>query len=288
MNTELTTHALPDLPQVAELREVVSHLWQDDNVRAIWIGGSLARGAGDRYSDVDLRIAVPAEAIAPWRDPDLDALFAGRCVGRHFQPFGGDAFLHHVLLDTGDTYDFFVQATSRRITDEAVIILGCRDRDLAARFDEEVAPAADSYPPVDADTIEHAIVHFCINTHKHAKVLHRDLDLLTLTGLHNDRATLERLWYALATGEDAGHVRPSIHGLTRIGRTVHQLVGDDMLSIAGGHLHTREAICNTIERIRDEVSRVGRLLADQLGFDYPDQLELTVRHMWDRFRNQDL
>lgn len=38
-------------------------LQQDERVLAIWLTGSLGRGVGDRYSDVDLRVAVRDEAL---------------------------------------------------------------------------------------------------------------------------------------------------------------------------------------------------------------------------------
>ena len=43
----------PDLPQKRFLIDVVQGLWRDPAIVAVWLGGSLARGEGDRNSDVD-------------------------------------------------------------------------------------------------------------------------------------------------------------------------------------------------------------------------------------------
>jgi hypothetical protein len=38
--------------------------------------------------------------------------------------------------------------------------------------------------------------------------------------------------------------------------------------------------------LRDEVARVGRLLAENLGFDYPAAAEETVRRNWEHFNER--
>ena len=66
-------------------------------------------------------------------------------------------------------------------------------------------------------------------------------------------------------------------------RSIDQLVGPDSLKIAGGTMVDRDGILQTVEQIRDEVSRVGRALAEKLDFVYPYALENTVRTGWDAF-----
>src|SRR5262245_2239706 len=82
--TQLALDHLPDLPQAHTISFLASRLWRDDAAVARWIGGSLARGAGDRYSDIDLRLAVRPHALASWRAPDFGALLGEWVVGRHF------------------------------------------------------------------------------------------------------------------------------------------------------------------------------------------------------------
>lgn len=53
----LNLDALPDLPQSALLKQFAPGLWAAEGVVAMWLGGSLATGTADRYSDVDLFLA---------------------------------------------------------------------------------------------------------------------------------------------------------------------------------------------------------------------------------------
>lgn len=57
----------PDLPQKELLVRAVERLWEDSSIVAVWLGGSLARGQGDRNSDVDLRVALKPEQYARTR-----------------------------------------------------------------------------------------------------------------------------------------------------------------------------------------------------------------------------
>jgi predicted nucleotidyltransferase len=59
---------LPDLPQCITLKEVTERLWTNDEIMALWIEGSLARGAGDLFSDVDLHIVITPELLARWKN----------------------------------------------------------------------------------------------------------------------------------------------------------------------------------------------------------------------------
>lgn len=79
--TELAFSALPPLPQTASLKRASAVLWADEDVLALWLGGSFARGEADEYSDIDLRVAVRPEAQERWRRPDLEMLFSGEVAG---------------------------------------------------------------------------------------------------------------------------------------------------------------------------------------------------------------
>jgi len=62
-NDELAFDALPDRPQLRPLIPFANAVWQWPAVVALWIGGSMARGNSDRYSDVDVVVAVKDEAL---------------------------------------------------------------------------------------------------------------------------------------------------------------------------------------------------------------------------------
>ena len=68
---ELKLSNLPLLPQMETLRNIAPIIWENDEVVALWIIGSLARGKGDVYSDVDLGVAVKPESLNSWKSPDF-------------------------------------------------------------------------------------------------------------------------------------------------------------------------------------------------------------------------
>src|SRR5260370_4098613 len=128
MTSELQLQTLPNLPQRATIEAISTHIWQNYEVVALWLGGSLDRGAGDVFSDVDCRIAVEPEQLSSWRTPRFEEIFASApVVGQQFLAFGQEAFLHHLLLANGEIFDFFVQSSAKEPTPEPRLVLGCRD-----------------------------------------------------------------------------------------------------------------------------------------------------------------
>jgi hypothetical protein len=280
---QLCLPALPPLPQLERLRQLAPVLWESPGVVALWLGGSFGSGQADLYSDLDLRLAVRPKALDAWRKPDLQALIKAKCAGSHFIAFADDRFLHHVALTTGEIIDLSVQSAERDPFAEAILVLGCRDPEFARRLQQVAPPGAALAEPVDPAAIRQAIIDFWINNLKHRKVLHRGLDLLALTGLEIERATLMRLWFITATGTDTGPGRESIHGKTPVIHAVERLLGAEALALLGAPTRNRSEILQVIEAHRDEVSHVGRLLAERHQFAYPVPLEETVRRTWQVF-----
>lgn len=101
--------SLPALPQVEGLRRVASTLWEQDDVVALWLGGSFARGEADAYSDMDLRVAVRPEALDQWRGSDLRLIFGESLVGDTSFRLGKD-ILHQAALSNGDIYHLPIQS----------------------------------------------------------------------------------------------------------------------------------------------------------------------------------
>ena len=91
-------HLPAALPQSAVVKRVVEGLWQRQEVKAVWLGGSLAEGSGDLYSDIDLRVAVDPRWFDEWASPEIVKTLAVCAVGEHTLPCGDDTVLHHVLL----------------------------------------------------------------------------------------------------------------------------------------------------------------------------------------------
>lgn len=275
--------ALPDLPQIKILMRIVSRLWSKEEVRAVWIGGSFGRGNADQYSDVDLRVAVHSAHVEDWTDLDLPVLFEGRCIEHKRTSLTECGILHHLILDTGDLYDLWVQDIQKVSADEPCKVLGCRDPRLADVLWKSAGSANPAQrPPPDSDKLRLEIVDFWINSHKHRKVLHRGLDPLVIVGLQAERALLLRLWAIQADDCEPGDRQPSIHTLSDQVRTLGESK-THMLKILGAPGRTRSELSSLIELHREEVSRAGRDLAKRYSYEYPTELERTVRACWRDF-----
>lgn len=275
--------ALPDLPQVKALKRIVSRLWSKDEVQAVWIGGSFGQGNADLYSDVDLRVAVLSAHVDDWTDLDLPVLFEGRCIAHTRSPSTECGILHHLILENGDLYDLWVQNVQKISVDEPCRILGCRDPKLADVLRKSAGSAVPTHrPPPDAHKLRLEIVGFWMNSHKHRKVLHRGLDPLVIVGLQAERTLLIRLWALHAGDYGTDDRQPSIHTLSAQIRTLIEFK-EHMLEIMGAPGRTRSELLRVIELHRDEVSRVARGLAKRYSFDYPAELERTVRAGWRDF-----
>ncbi len=285
---QLTLDALPDLPQMETLKRAAARLWDAEEVVALWLGGSIARREADAHSDVDLRVAVRPEALAGWQDEDLDALSARlgeAAVGMQTLRWEGTV-LYHLLLAEGVIWDFLVQSTERDPPPDFTLVLGCREDEFRQRLASAKLPPTEEAKPADPAAIQEAVTSFWINSHKHIRMLFRDLDLLILHGLSIEQAVLMRLWFVEATGLDQGSQRATIHTLTPQMRAVWKYFGSHSLEVLGSARTTRKEIQQAIEANRDEVAAMGRRLAARLGFEYPEALEHTVRQSWARYAQE--
>src|SRR5450755_1765837 len=286
MQKELQLDTLPAFPQAATIVEICKRLWQHDDVVALWIGGSLARQAGDAFSDIDLRVAVALLDLPVWKTPPFEEIFVhSPVVGQQFLAFGEQAFLHHLVLANGEIIDFFIQSTQQRLTPEPRLILGCRDEDFAHLLVANQRRArAEAVAEVEPATIQRVLTAFWINSHKHRKVLHRNLDLMVTFGFDVEKALLVRLWYLEVSGKDCGDVRQgTIHTLTSIIGTLEQDGGDEVRAVIGAPMRTGAEIYHALESNRTVISRIGRRLAQKYGSVYPADLEAAVLQGWQEF-----
>ena len=274
--------SLPPLPQVLALRRMVSALWAQEDVAALWLGGSFARGEADAYSDLDLRVAVAPDRLSAWAELDPALLLGEPIVGTQRMDWEGPV-LYHLVLEDGLIVDLLIQNTDREPPQDYTLTLACRDDAFEALLEKAHLPPAEE-PAADPEVIRQVVADFWIASHKHAKVMGRGLDPIALFGLGLELSPLMRLWYVAATGRDLGMQRATIHMLTRTVRAIES--GPDALQtlrVLGAPRLTAADRLQAVEISRDEVGRVGRTLAAQLGFAYPEALEKTVRTAWQRF-----
>jgi predicted nucleotidyltransferase len=284
---KLRLDGLPDLPQIATLRELAARLWRDERVIAVWLGGSLASGAGDKYSDLDVRVAVARDDLSAWDKPDFAALFGAEPLARFLIHLGSAAFLHHLVIANGDILDLEFRAADIAPADEPSLVLGCRDEEFATRLAAANHEPEPDDVPATPEAVSELLETFWVNNHKHRKVLYRNLDLMFPAAVHANWQLLMRLWYIAATGNEVRSYHfVGIHGLTELVRAVEASFGHEPLDICGMPCRTREEICAIIERAQDVVAQLGRELAARYGCEYPLALEEVARAGWRAFRTE--
>lgn len=278
----LNVDGLPSLPQTPFLKEVVTRVWQHPEVMAVWLGGSLARGHGDPYSDIDLRVAVEIAQVSKWEKPDFKGIFDSQPLAHHLMRFGEGAFLHHLLAANGDVYDLYVQTLEHPLSPEECLILGCRNEAFRAKLLEPFVSKPELTRNITAQEIRGMLEFYWINAHKHRKILYRDLDLLLWYGINFFRHDLLRLYYILLAGKDCGDLRQTtIHAMTFVVQTLQGSGDERVLEVVSLPTRTRKEKLEAVERLNTEVSKVGRRLADKYHFDYPDELEELVLTFWE-------
>ena len=283
-SSDLRLDELLPLPQSQAIRMLAPRLWANEQVVAIWLGGSLAAGMGDSYSDIDLRVAIPPEDLPAWETADLQNVLDGPALARQLVKLGDGAFIHHMILESGDILDLLVQSSEAAPGDEPVLILGCRDDALAERLAASNQAPEAAHTPATSKAVRELVVAFWVNSHKHRKVLHRGLDLMFPAASYANWHMLMRMWYIDATGCDTSSYHFSgIHGLTELVHAVESVNGMEPLTLCGAPTQTREEICDAIERYQETVSLLGRRLAERYGFEYPAELENIVRRDWKAF-----
>lgn len=281
MSMDLHIDGLPDLPQLAFLKELLPKLWSEPKVLAIWLGGSFARGNADNYSDIDLRLALRQEDYETW-SPDLEGLF-GKLLAHQRLHFGKEALLHHLIAPNGDIYDLYIQSINQEPTKEARLVLACRDASFLLKLQQ---PAEEStiFPEAKAETIREIVEFYWLNTHKNRKVLYRDLDLLLWEGLNRFRPILLRLHYIRLSGRDCGDLsRTTIHAMTPVIRTLQTAEDRAFLELVGLATQTREDKIQAVNSLNREISKVGKLLFYRYAMLYPEALEALVLQGWEAF-----
>jgi hypothetical protein len=267
-------------PHADLIRGMASKCSADTSIQAVWVGGSLAAGHGDAYSDVDFRIAVEPGQVDSWTSPDWEHYLPIPPCGGLLMRFGAQALLHHLVLADGSIVDFYVQDTTGQNPEPNLVILACRDAEFRTVLEGSARPAAALARPIDRAVVRQFFVDYWITTHKQLKAIARKYDHSAFGGLYLERMALLRAWYMQATGQDIDS-RPTLHMLGALHRGLEGKLTEDQHNILGLPSRTPEETATVIEAIRAEMARAGRWLAERHGFAYPHELEAVVQRFWD-------
>ncbi|MEM7334094.1 MAG: hypothetical protein AAF490_18560 [Chloroflexota bacterium] len=266
-------------PHADLIQNIADKCTEHKNIQAIWVGGSLAAGHGDIYSDIDFRIAVEPGAVDQWDAPDWDKYLPILPCGGALKKFGEEAVLHHLILDDGTILDFFVQDTTRQNFEPAIVILGCRDEAFGEKLAQFSRPSTSLIKEINNVEARQFLIDYWITTHKEMKGLARKYDLSPFVGLYYERLALLRAWHMQAVGKDIT-ARATLHMLDKLHRGLEGYLTDDRKALMGLPSRTPEETAVAIEAIREEMSQVGRCLAKKYEFEYPHEIEKIVRKVW--------
>ena len=276
---EIDLGALEHAPHAALTSEIASRCAADPRIQAIWVGGSLAAGQGDAYSDIDFRIAVEPGHVDEWTSPEWQHYLPIPACGGLLLRFGEHALLHHLVLTDGTIVDFYVQDTTQHNPEPNIVVLACRNTEFRAMLDGFVQPAAALVREVDTAVARQFLVDYWITTHKQMKALARKYDYTHFAGVYFERMALLRAWYMHVIGNDIDS-RPTLHMVGILHQGLWGKLTAEQHAIMGMPTRTPEETVTVIEAIRAEMTRVGHDLAERYQFAYPQELEAVVRRVW--------
>jgi hypothetical protein len=266
-------------PHAELIRKMADLCYADQSIQAIWIGGSLAAGHGDIFSDVDFRIAVEPGQAGSWTSPDWERYLPLQPCGGLLLRFGEQSLLHHLVLTDGTIVDFYVQDTTAKNHEPDVVILACRSAEFRATLEEFARPPVPLVRALEGDAARQFFVDYWILTHKQAKAMARKYDEFAFTGLYLERLSLLRALYMVVTGNDIDS-RPTLHMIGAMHKGLEGKLTPLQYSTLGLPSTTPDETADVIAAIRAEMARAGRLLADRYGFAYPYELEEVVVQTW--------
>ena len=275
--------ALARGPHANLIRDMAGRCAADRKIQAIWVGGSLAAGTGDIYSDIDFRIAVEPGEIDSWTSPDWRQYLPDLPCGGVLMRFGDQALLHHLVLANGTIVDFYVQDTERQNFEPKLVILACRNAEFRARLEGFSRPAAPLVKEIVGAVARQFFIDYWITTHKQVKALARDYHLSPFIGLYWERTALLRAWYMQVVGKDID-ARASLHMLGKLHQGLEGKISADQHDILGLPSRSADETMRAIGAIRTEMARVGRELAARHAFVYPHELEAVVRSAWNAYK----
>lgn len=270
-------------PHATLIREIADKCINDENIEAIWVGGSLAAEHGDIFSDIDFRIAVKPGQVSSWIKPNWEQYLPLLPYGNTFMKFGEHALLHHLVLADGTILDFFVQDTEHQNFEPKIVVLACRDTKFGKKLEEFSRPAAKLVNEIDGAELRQFFVDYWIVTHKELKALARQYDLSPFVGLYWERLALLRAYYIQATGKNISS-HATLHMLAALHKGLEDKMTERQKDILGLPSRTPQETIIAVEAIRGEMARIGRHLSNHYAFSYPHELEDVVQSAWNKNR----
>lgn len=191
------------LPQLAILPNMVGRLLRLDFVDEVYLSGSLGRGQGDRYSDVDLQVAVTRNFSDFLSPAILAGLLGAPPLALKQINLGSHLWLHNMILADGTMLDLVCRTDIESADTGQWTRLDGREWPPVGL---EIPKPSTAWAPqaATADEIAEAVELFWVTIHKHRRGLIRKQDLAIWTGIRYSICDLLRLQFIAATDRDPG------------------------------------------------------------------------------------
>ena len=243
---------------------VVEVLEADERVRALWLGGSLARGTADAASDLDVLIAVADDAheafTSSWRQ--WLAAISPTVLAEEL-PFAKGSF--YSVTPAFERFDVVVEPASHIATTFFTNRLEVFDRDgltAAVPISTERGPSK--------DTVAKLVHEWFRVTGMPEVLLERDDLLLAAEHLHVLRGMIYNLYVEANQPLPMMGIKQWSAKLTPAQRTTLEALPtglDSVDQLASAHVACSRAFLDT-----------ARPLAAELGIEWPAELESAARH----------
>ncbi len=203
------------LPQWAELPTLVRNLYDLSPVRAVFLAGSLGRGEGDEWSDLDLQVHVDRSFSDFLDDAQIQAVTGDPPVALERFKLGADGWMHHLILANGTFVDLLCRTELSAAETRLWVSLPADMTSppaVVARHPKTWTPQ-----PIRPDEVARLVFRYWITMHKHRRGMARRQDLVIWTGIRHSIALLVRLEFIAATGQDCGDpTRMAIYELSGV------------------------------------------------------------------------
>ena len=256
--------SLDELPQYAVVQKLQDAFQADERIKAAWLAGSLGRGAADRYADIDLHLWLSAEDKDAFRAGYPEQLSKIYPVLSYKELFGGNMIV--ATLSDGNlgvmAFDTFVETEPPKLTEGKARILFDREEQL------ELLPATAIEPKELVHFFNEEVSYFW-RLFAMLPSIRRDelIPAFYRLGIHAGQ---------LANTLTLGRGRPRDVGEKRMNELLtpdeqHELEQ----ALALGQL-TQASLTRAHMKLATMMSQRGRLAAQNIGANYPEELEQAV------------
>ncbi len=188
-------------PQLAILPALVRNLYGQSSVQAVYLAGSLGRGGGDEWSDLDLQVHMNVHFKDFLDDAEIQAVTGEPPVVLERFKLGPDGWMHHMILPDGTFLDLLCRTEPSTDETRFWMYLPAQMTSLPQAVSHH--PKAWTPKPISPAEVATLVSRYWIVMHKHRRMARRQ-DLAIWTGIHYSMALLVRLEFVADTGQDCG------------------------------------------------------------------------------------